>query len=182
MPDKNEKPRQNKTGLFNESMQRALTKVQGEMPGVKKVTASPREASFMSRIFMPRGANAITNPFTGNITANPEAMQDMSPTDIEQIMAHELTHTGQVQNTPWWKIAAEIMSRDEKVPLGATGPTGNEPYYWRPREMEAFQAERDRAVRQKIPNYVDPVHGTRDIQLRPELGPSASVRQKYAIR
>ncbi len=31
--------------------------------------------------------------------------------------------------------------------------------------MEAYQAERDRAARLKLPNYQDPVLGTRDINL-----------------
>lgn len=141
------------------------------MPDVKKVKVSPRESSFLTRFMMPRGATAVTNPFTGNITYNPEVMAGYTPDELEQVIAHELTHVRQTQNTPWWKTAGEIFS----MPF-------EEEYYKRPREMEAYQAERDRATRLKLPNMVDPVHGTRDIYLRPELGPSSNVRQKYAVK
>jgi len=165
-----EKPKQDRNKVLDESMQRALQKVLGEMPDVKRVSATPRGSSFMSKMFMPRGANAVTNPFTGNITYNPEMMQDMNSDELEQTMAHELSHVRQTQNIPWWKIASEILAPDEKVPPGQTYPK-DDPYYWRPREMEAFQFERDRANRLKLPNQVDPVLGTRDIPLRPNVGP-----------
>lgn len=181
MPNRNEKPKQESNNFLDDSMQRAYQKVSGEMPDVKKVSVSPRESSIMTRMFMPRGANAVTNPFTGNVSYSSEMMKGMNPEELEQVIAHELTHVRQTQNTPWWKTAAEIVSPDEKVPAGQTFPK-NDPYYWRPREMEAFQAERDRAVKNKTPNYVDPILGTRDIQLRPEVGPSANVQKKMLGR
>lgn len=179
MPREKEKRKQEPESnrIFDDSMQRAYHKVSGEMPDVKKVSVSPRESSFITRMFMPRGANAVTNPFSGNISYNPEMMRDMNLDEQEQTTAHELAHVRQTQNTPWWKIASEIMMPDEKVPTGQLFPKNN-PYYWRPREMEAFQTERDRAIKKKIPNYVDPVLGTRDIPLRPELGPSSNVQKK----
>jgi hypothetical protein len=179
MPNKKEKQEPN--NLFDSSMQRAYSKVSKEMPNVKKVNVSPRESSLMTRMFMPRGANAVTNPFTGNISYNPEMMRGMNPDELEQTMAHELTHVGQTQNTPWWKTAAEIIMPDEKVPPGQAFPK-NDPYYWRPREMEAFQAERDRASRLNLPNPVDPVLGTRDIQLRPDIGPSSGMIDRMSTR
>lgn len=153
-------------------MQRAYAKVAGEMPDVKKVSVSPSTSSLLSRWFMPRGANAVTNPFTGNITYNPEMLAGLDDNDREQILAHELTHTKQTQNTPWYKILGGIMKQNlggDSVPEGVrpSSPLNN-PYYWRQHEQEAYQAERDRAMRNKIPNYVDPVTGGRDINLLPE--------------
>lgn len=175
MPKKQEKQKpqtqQGKNQLLDESMQRAYQKVSKEMPNVKPITVSPSNLSLLTKLFTPRGANAVSNPFTGNMTYNPSMIQDMgySPFDQEQITAHELTHSGQTQTTPWYKTLGEIFSRDEKVPQGIRpGSTLNNPYYWRPRELEAYQAERDRATRLKQPDYVDPILGTRNIQLRPE--------------
>lgn len=162
-------------------MQRAYAKVSAEMPNVKRVQVSPRQSSLMTSLFMPKGAYAVTNPFTGNITYNPEMFEGQTQDDIEQTLYHELTHAGQMQNTPWYGHLKEVGSQmldnvstlwggnEDKVPAGisASSPL-NSPYYWRPREMEAFQAERDRATRNKIPNYVDPVLGTRDIPLFPD--------------
>jgi len=171
VPNKKEKAKPESNSLFDESMQRAYSKVSQEMPNVKKVKVSPRESSFLSRFMMPRGATAVTNPFTGNITYNREPMQGYTPDELEQVMAHELKHVEQTQNTPWWKTASEIF----QMPF-------EEEYYKRPREMEAYQHERDRATRKKTSNYVDPVHGTRDIMLRPEIGPSSNVQKKMLGR
>lgn len=157
--------------VLDDAMQRALKKVQGENPGTKQVTVSPSTASPITRMMMPRGAMAVTNPFTGNITYNPEAMEGQSPTDMEQTLAHELTHVRQTQNQPWWKTAASLFAPDEKVPAGISPNSPlNSSYQWRPREMEAFQTERDRASAQKIPDYADPVTGSRDLQLPRESG------------
>jgi hypothetical protein len=156
--------------VLDESMQRAYAKVSAEMPDVKKVSVTP-STSMLGRFFMPRGAMAVTNPFTGNVMYSPDAMQGQSQDDMEQTIAHELTHTRQSMNEPWYEHAVDIVKSlnpwgDEKVPEGIQkGSILDNPYYWRPREMEAFQAERDRAQRNKIPYYVDPVLGSRDIML-----------------
>lgn len=174
MPQQKEKPKQTpeeRNKVLDESMQRAYAKVSAEMPDVKRVSVSPRQSSWLTNMMMPRGAYAVTNPFTGNITYNPDMFEGQTQDDIEQTIAHELTHTRQSQNTPWYGHLADIANSlnpwgDEKVPEGIKpGSTLDNPYYWRPREMEAFQAERDRATRNKIPYYVDPVLGTRDIML-----------------
>jgi hypothetical protein len=145
-------------------MQKAYGKVQGEMPTVKGGTLSASDSSVLPGIFMPRGADAVTNPFSGNITYNPDAMASRSPFDREQILTHELTHAGQTQDTPWWKTLAGIVSPDERVPQGVQpGSPFNNPYYWRPRELEAYQAERDRA--RMVPDVADPISGARDIPL-----------------
>lgn len=174
MPQQNgkQKPQiseQERNRLIDESMQRAYQKVSGEMPDVKPVSVTPRQSSFLTNLFMPRGAYAVTNPFTGNITYNPDMMVGQSPVDMEQTLAHELTHTRQTQNQPWYKTIAEMFMPDEKVPAGIPASSSlNNPYYWRPREMEAFQAENDRTRKLGLPIYSDPVLGTRDIMLPPE--------------
>lgn len=133
------------------------------MPDVNPVTVSPSNSSLLSRIMMPRNTFATTNPFTGNISYNPEAMQGQSQQMIENTLAHELTHSRQAQQTPWYKTALGLFTPDEKPPVG--NYSNPEPYYWRPNEMEAFQAERNRARLQKQPGIPDPVYGSRDIQL-----------------
>lgn len=161
MPQQNEKNK-----LLDESMQRAYAKVAAEMPDVKRVAVTPSNQSWMTRIFMPRGSQAVTNPFTGNITYNPDAMQGMAPEDIEQALAHELTHVRQTQNMPWYQKVASLFTDNPGVPAGISGSSPlNDPYYWKPSEMEAFQTERDRATRMKLPWYRDPVLGTGDIML-----------------
>jgi hypothetical protein len=152
-------------------MQRAYAKVSGEMPDVKPVTVSPRNSSLLTKYFMPKGAFAVTNPFTGNITYDPNALQGQSQNSMENIMAHEMTHSRQAQETPWYKTIMNMMTPDEKVPEGITqgGPLDN-PYYWRPHEMEAFQNEQDRMIRQHQPYQQSPITGAMDINLPAQQG------------
>lgn len=158
MPGPDEKQ---KNKILDDSMQRVLQRVLGQMPDVNPVTLS---AGSPNPISMPRGAMATTNPFTGNIRYNPEMMQGQSPDEIGNTVAHELTHSRQAQNTPWWRTAMSLFQPDVKVPQGITpGSTLDNPYVWRPSELEAFQTERNRQMMQ--PNPVDPIYGTRDINL-----------------
>lgn len=163
-------------------MQRALTKVLGEMPDVKPVTATASDSSMLGRMMMPRGAEATTNPLTGNISYSPTGMQGMQSPEIEQTMAHELMHTRQAQSTPWYRTLLDAFKPDVRVPQGIpSGSIMDNPYLWRPNEMEAFQAERDRATRLGL-NVPDPVTGARDIILPKEkkkgidVGPSKALR------
>lgn len=142
-------------------MARAYAKVSKEMPNVRPVTVKPSTSSFLTGLFMPRGSQAVTNPFTGNITYNPEALVGQSPEEMEQIIAHELTHSGQVQNMPWYKVIGNMIFDNTNPPAGKQGFFDNN-YNWNPNEMEAFQTERNRR-----PNFPDPVYGTRDIVLPP---------------
>ena len=145
------------------------------MPGVKKISVTPSTSGF-GKFLMPRGADATSNPFTGNMTYNPDMMGQRSQFDKEQTMTHELTHTGQTQNNvPWHKLLTAIFERDEKVPAGV-GSNVNNPYFWRSNELEAFQAERNRAARLKTPNYADPITGKRDKVLN--TGPTTSKLKK----
>ncbi len=76
-------------------MQRAYAKVSGEMPDVNPVSVSPSSSSLLTKWFMPHGANAVTNPFTGNVIYNPDMMQGVDDNERQQIIAHELTHNRQ---------------------------------------------------------------------------------------
>jgi len=184
-------------------MQRAYQKVSKEMPDVKPVTVSPRGASFMTSMFMPKGAYAVTNPFTGNITYNPDTMADQSQQDMEQTIAHELTHTRQSQGGGILGHLRDVGDQmvqnvkgiwggnEDKVPAGISPNSPyHDPYYWRPREMAAFQAERDRALNQHF-SAPDPIDQSRDIMLpgppikRPmiDTGPSDEVmRRQQALK
>lgn len=158
-------------------MQRALAKVQGEMPDVKQVSIGP--SGFLSRLFMPKSTLATTNPFTGNIGYNPEAMAGVGQDELENTIAHELTHVRQTQNVPWYKKIMDMVSPVESTPSIASGSM-NSPYQWRPSEMEAFQTERDRTLAHHLPDMRDPQTGMGDIMLvkpRPkkqvQTGPSS---------
>lgn len=190
MPNKNEKDKpQDKNKVMDESMQRAYQKVSKEMPGVKKISVSPSTSGLLSSIFTPRGANAVSNPFSGNMIYNPEMMGGLSQFDKEQVTAHEMTHTKQMQDMPWYQKISEMLFSRGNVPEGYTGTTLNNPYYWRPHELEAYQAERDRARRLKTPDYVDPMTGGRDYSLHPkytpskvETGPSSAMLKKQQVK
>lgn len=165
MPQKKQQDKQEQNRVLDESMHRALTKVQSEMPDVKPVTLSPSSSSLLSGFMMPRATLATTNPFTGNITYSPEANYGVGDSEMEQTMAHELTHSRQAQNTPWYRTLLDAYKPDAKVPQEITpGSTLDNPYLWRPNEMEAFQTERNRAMNQGL-DTADPVTGARDIML-----------------
>lgn len=163
--------------LLDASMQRALQKVLGEMPDVKPVTMSSSADGMLSRFLYPKNALATASPLTGNITYNPQQMMGRPQGEIENTIAHELTHSRQSQLMPWYKKLAtipealgEAMGFDEKVPsqIGPNSPL-NSSYAWRPRELEAFQTERDRTAKQHLPDiFSDPLTGARDVQLMSE--------------
>jgi len=150
---------------LDRSMQRILAKIQAENPSVKPVTMTPSTGNPLERIFLPRGAQAITNPFTGNIRYNPEALQGQSENDLSNTVTHELTHSKQAQETPWYRTALQAF-----LPQGE--------YSKRPYEMEAFQSERNRSLANNL-SMSDPQTGATDIQLRRPRGvaPSANFLQ-----
>ena len=93
---------------------------------------------------------ARTNPFTGNVSLNEPAMQGLSQNEVDQILAHELTHTRQAQAMP--------LSQKLMLPINGlmnslgdlTGGKIGTPYAQRPEEMEAFGTEADRANAQHL--------------------------------
>lgn len=158
-------------------VQAARAKVLGEMPDVRQdVSVSPTN-QFMDRILgIPRGTVATTNPFTGNVSYDPTLLGGMGQDELENTLTHEFTHTRQQQAEPWYKVAQKMfLPHPNYVPEGAKGPYDNN-YYWNPEEMQAYQAERDRASRLKQ-NVSDPVYGSMDIPL-----PSMKTRKKMGVK
>lgn len=147
MPQQNEKNK-----LLDDSMQRVYQKVSKEFPDVKPVKVQPQ--GFMDKMLMNSDAAAITKPFSGNIVYNPGFMQQ-NPNTQEDIIRHELVHSRQVQNTPWYQTAMNIMSPKATPPPEYAN---QDPYHWQPREMEAFQTQREHS-------RLDPMTGHGDIEL-----------------
>jgi hypothetical protein len=133
----------------------AIKKVREEQPDVAQIPIEP--AGFLGRILGGRN-EAVTNPFTGSVSYNPANMEKLSPEQTENIFAHELTHSRQVQNTPYFSRLTNVMR--------SMIPGQDESYYQRPREMEAFQTERDRNLRYGY-SQPDPITQARDIELPP---------------
>lgn len=141
-----------------------IAKVRGEMPDV---TADATPVGALEKMTWPQGAVATTRQLTGTVTYDPEALSQLSPEEQENTFAHEFTHSRQITSQPWYSRVANLFSwpvTDAKVPEGYTGSSMQSPYFWRPAEQEAFQAERNRALaqHQSVP---DPVTRATDIQL-----------------
>ena len=137
---------------------KAIQKVKKEMPDQAQTSIEP--SGFLGK-FMSRGANASTNPFTGNVNYNPEAMQFDSPEENENTFAHELTHSRQIQAKPYLTRFTDVAKSMLPGFLGG----GEEDYYHRPRELEAFQAEKDRTSRMGLRGMPDPMTNRGDIEL-----------------
>lgn len=161
---------------LEKKVQAARAKVLAEMPDVKPVSVGPSNSILSTLLGIPRQAVAVTNPFTGNVSYNPELLGSMNQDELENTLAHEFTHSRQAQNTPWLSTVKRMfMPNTNAPPKGATGPYDT-PYYWTPEEMQAFQTERDRTSRLKL-NVSDPVYGSMDIPL-----PSMKTRKKMGVR
>lgn len=145
-------------------MQAALTRALSKMPGVQRPLLMPSNDNVIAQMVSPRDAYARTGRYTGHILYNPDTVKGLSDNEKEDIMTHELTHTRQAQQTPWWKMAYNTFAGNNNPPAGlpASSPL-NSPYQWNPLEMEAFQAERNRNM--LTPGYSDPQTGARDIPL-----------------
>jgi hypothetical protein len=149
-------------------MENSIKKIRGENPDLANTSIEP--VGWLGRMLMG-SAEAITNPWTGNVSYDPNKMQQLSPNENENILTHELTHARQVGNTPYLQrlmgVGRSMLGMDDS-------------YYDRPRELEAFQSERNRTLSQKLPDMKDPVTGRGDIQLtRPKrrnpIAPSPNV-------
>lgn len=133
----------------------AIKKVRGEQPDQADTSIEP--AGFFGRLLGGK-ADASASPWTGAVTYNEPNMDKLSQPQAENVIAHELTHSRQIQNTPYLGRLANVVK--------SMIPGLDESYYQRPREMEAYQTERDRNMRlgQNLP---DPASGATDIQLPP---------------
>lgn len=150
----------------------SINKVKKEMPDVSDVDVQP--TGFFGRLLSgggdASGTRAVASPWTGNVSYNPGAMSKLSPDEMDNVFTHELTHSRQIRNTPYLGRAANVFKSMLPGFLG-----GDESYTQRPREMEAYQAERDRTARLGLRNMPDPVSGAKDIELLPT--PDISKRQ-----
>lgn len=113
-----------------------------------------------------RGSQAVTNPFTGSVYYNAPALEGQSQEGINNILAHELTHSRQIHDMPWTqKLGLPFQGL-------LRGFSGNNDYYNRPEELEAFQTERARTGKYQL-NEPDPITGApagKDIPLPPMNG------------
>lgn len=126
------------------------------MPDVSNVSIEP--AGFFGKLLGGQ-AIATTSPWTGNVTYNPDIMSKLRPEEVENTLTHELTHSRQILGTPAWQRPINVIK--------SLLPGFDEPYYQRPREMEAWQAERDRSMRLGLRDMTDPQTGGQDIELPP---------------
>lgn len=135
-------------------------KIKAEMPDVASRQISP--AGTLGKFFS-RGAVATTNPFTGNVSYNPDMMANMSDDEIDNTLAHELTHSRQIKRDGLVGTILNMMKPDVAAPPNSNLLTK---YHWQPRELEAFQTEKDRTLNKKLNTITtDPMTGQRDIQL-----------------
>lgn len=142
---------------------KSIAKIRKEMPDQANTPIEPQ--GFFGRMFTNPQARATASPWTGNVSYNPEAMSQLTPDQADNVFTHELTHSRQVQQMPYLQ---RLMG------VGRAMIPGMEENYWqRPRELEAYQAEKDRSTRLGLPNMEDPISGARDIEL-----PAPSQRRK----
>lgn len=137
--------------------QKSIKKIQKENPDVANVKVKP--GNWFDRMMTGSSVRATASPWTGNVTYFPERMQKegMSDDQIDNTFHHELQHSRQT-------LGMNPMQRLMSV---GRSMLGQEPYGERPRELEAFQAERDRSARLGL-RVPSPYTGARDIQLPAE--------------
>lgn len=157
---------------LDQRIQAAYNKVKQEYPDVSGVNVSPSNSLIAQYLSTPN-TYATTNPMTGNIYYNPQMMSNMNDDQMQSIMAHELTHSKQVQSNPWYKNMWNVITgSDPEVPQGMQNTSLGTPYYWKPNEMEAFQAQKDRMIKNRQSPYNNPTTAHGDIYLPMETGPS----------
>lgn len=128
----------------------ARAAVQRDMPDVANVPIEPM-GWFGSALAGLKGAlsggqvQALTNPFTGSVSYDPAQTDQMAEPEIENMLTHELTHSRQAKGSSWLQTL-----------VGALKPA--EPYGQQSDELQAFQAENDRALAQhqtpgQMPNF-----------------------------
>lgn len=128
----------NRVPSVEAQMAAAKLRLQREMPKEMAATSiSPMGGLGQA---LSGGAEAITNPLTGSIYYNPVRMGGQSQHQVEDTLAHELTHTRQSQQEPWYtKFMAPLVGLQRGLGFG-------EPYGQHPEELEAYQTEADRAA------------------------------------
>jgi hypothetical protein len=116
---------------------------------------------------------ATANPF-GGIRYNPELASSLPQDELEDMLAHELTHVRQYQDMPLGKriLSSILPQKDEGLPAETAKSfrmQGYDPIYrGKSTEMEAYGAEQQRQLQRGASNPYD-------IYLPPE-----SLRKKFA--
>jgi uncharacterized protein YqgQ len=143
--------------------EKSIKKIRQENPDVADAKIEP--ASWFARLVTPNTVRATASPWTGDISYFPERIynQGMGDDEVENLFTHELQHTRQTRG---------MGVLDKLRQLGRNMLGQEEPYRERPRELEAFQAEKDRTLRNRL-SVREPYTGARDIQL-----PAMSARRK----
>lgn len=124
---------------------------------------------------------ATTGPF-GGITYNKDLLKEMSQNEMEDTLAHELTHAGQYQKTPiMQRLLQSIMpQRDEGLPEETKKSyrmQGYDPAYrGKSVEMEAYQTETERKIKrgEGFPGY--DINLPSNNKKRLNTGPSSKIR------
>ena len=112
-----------------------MLRTQG-FPEAAKTKAEPM-GRFMKWVL--QGPAAATDPWSGNVSYNEDVLRRLPRNEIVDTMAHELTHTRQLANTPWYKRPFAYSSQVST------------PYRQRPWEQEAYGTEaKRRAARRDI--------------------------------
>ncbi len=128
------RPKQVAPPSIEDNVAASAQRLRSEMPNeVDQADIAPM--SWLDRLMSPSGAQAITTPFSGKVRYNPTNLEGQNPHDLDQMLAHELTHVNQAHredNRPFMTRALEGLG---SMTL---------PYEDRPAEIEAFQAERNR--------------------------------------
>jgi len=135
---------------------KSIQRVRQEQPDQARTPIEP--TGWLGKLFGGK-ATATASPWSGDISYNSDNMNNLSQDQSDNIFTHELTHSRQIQNTPYLERFTNALK--------SIIPGMDEDYHNRPREMEAYQAERDRSSRLALPNMADPVTGRRDIELPP---------------
>jgi hypothetical protein len=139
-----------------------------EMPDVASTPIQPQGtidqlAAWLKGKMIGGQVGAVTDPKTGAITYSQTALQGHSQPEIEDILAHELTHSRQAKAHPQGLMG------------GLFGP--HFAYNQDPDELEAYQAEHDRDLRlgrtptpgQPAFSGLEGVNTGQDIQLLKEM-------------
>lgn len=161
-------------------VQAALAKVRQEMPGITgPLDVSPSPGILPSSLLPGSDMTPVmTTDSSNRINYSPSMISNMNSTDLENTLAHELTHVGQNQQNeqlPWYQKVLNMFQPSPTepqvpAPIRGTGTNLDNSFYWRPNEMEAYQTMKDRALKQRQPFQSDPMTQRMDIYLPPEKG------------
>ena len=130
-------------------MLQARSRLQQEMPDVGNIPVEPMGwldrliAGTKDRLSPGSRVQALAHPMSGKVSYSPRAMENQSQAEVEDTLAHELTHVRQGKEAYG---AKSLLGRLGVAAKSLMEPTL--PYGQRPDELEAFQTESDRQLAQ----------------------------------